>query len=167
MGSFYLQAAKDLEPRDRWDVARSWCSAINCWDHSDVLSGVIAECGDVLPEEVYPVLADWRTNDNPWLRRQSLVGLLFYARFRRSPPPADIVLSAVAALLDDTEYYVQKGLGWTLRECFIAYPDRTLEYLRSHAGEISPVAWPAACEKLTPSQKEPITQIRKAARRAL
>ena len=144
-----------------WDLVRAWADAINCWDQSDTLSGVYAALHEAAPKTVFPTLKAWNRDADPWKRRQSLVSLFYYAQLRRRHPPVSKVLPLVRALLDDEDYYVQKGLGWTLRESFNVYPERTLAFLAKHAGDIRPAAFSAAVEKLTAEQKAAVKALRK------
>jgi len=148
-----------------WALLQDWCGAINCWDQSDTLSGHVADLLERNPKAVWPVLEAWNTNADPWKRRQSLVGLFFYARSRTKMPPVSRVLSLVTARLEDDHNYVQKGLGWTLRECFNAYPEKTFAYLMKHAGDIRPDAFSAAVEKVSAGQKAEIKAVRKVKRK--
>ena len=149
-----------------WPQIAPWAARINCWDQSDGLSGVYSACHEAEPELVYPGLVAWNTSTNPWERRQSLVSLFFYARVRQRQPRLDQVLPLVEARLTDPHYYVQKGLGWCLRECFNAYPGPTLEFLRDHAGTLAPAAWQAATEKLDPADKAALKARRASAKRS-
>ncbi len=136
-----------------WPLLKSWATDINCWDHSDGLSAFYAAHLEAMPTTVYPVLAAWNDSANSWQRRQSLVSLFFYARFRTKQPQLGRVLPLVEARLGDPDYYVQKGVGWCLREAFNVYPARTLAFLRKHAGALDPAAWQAATEKLDAADK--------------
>ena len=148
----------------RWVLVQDWCGALNCWDQSDTLSAHVAQALEERPKTVWPVLETWNGDKDPWKRRQSLVGLFFYTRFRKKTPPITKVLKLVTACSDDEDYYVQKGVGWTLRECYNAYPSKTFAYLKKHAGDIHPDAFSAAVEKVTASEKAEIKALRKARR---
>ena len=157
---FFIEKAA-IPANTRFDLVRGWVGSINCWDQSDTLSHVVSDAMESDMNETLPVLETWLEDSNPWLRRQALVGLMFYARFRKNFPLAETTLHFVAVRLDDDAYYVQKGLGWCLRECFHVYPDETLEFLRSNARDIRPAAWQAATEKLAPHIKAEIKALRK------
>eukprot|EP00435_Cladocopium_sp_Y103_P078850 s1_g2589.t1 len=150
----------------RWALVQDWCSSINCWDQSDTLSAYVALALEQKPKTVWPVLQAWNGDADPWKRRQSVVGLFFYTRFREKCPPVTRSLKMITALLEDDDYYVQKGVGWSLRECYNAYPDTTFRYLLKHAGAIHPDAFSAALEKVSHQEKAEIKEIRKAARQA-
>jgi len=159
---FFVYSRKETDDgADLWALVRGWADAINCWDQSDTLSGVYATLHEAAPKMVFPTLKAWNRDSDPWKRRQSLVSLFYYAQLRRRYPPVSRVLPLVRALLEDEHYYVQKGLGWTMRESFNAYPVPTLEFLAKHAGDIRPAAFSAAIEKLTAEQKATIKALRK------
>ncbi|MHA1546410.1 MAG: DNA alkylation repair protein [Alphaproteobacteria bacterium] len=163
---YFLESLEPLpSPALLWPQIAPWAGGINCWDQSDGLSGVYSACHEKDPALVYPDLAAWNTSANPWERRQSLVSLFFYARVRAHQPPLNKVLPLVEARLADPHYYVQKGLGWCLRECFNAYPRQTLIFLNRHAASLAPAAWQAATEKLAPADKAALKKKRMRAKR--
>ena len=63
--------------------------------------------------------------------------------------------------MDDKEYYVQKGIGWALREASNVYYDYTLDFIMQHIKEIKPAAYSAAIEKLQPNHLEQVKVLRK------
>ena len=63
-------------------------------------------------------------------------------------------------LLDDDHYYVQKGVGWALREAWNVYPEETFEFLKKHAHRIATAGWTAATEKLAPRDKKILLKAR-------
>ncbi|HBM88841.1 MAG: DNA alkylation repair protein [Parvibaculaceae bacterium] len=158
------QFAPELGFGDRWALIRGWCSTINCWDQSDTLSAHVARALEEKPKMVWPVLQAWNSDADPWKRRQSVVGLFFYTRFRAKLPPVARSLKTITALLKDEDYYVQKGVGWALRESYNAYPEQTFLYLKKHAGTIHPDAFSAALEKVSLHEKAEIKKIRKVVR---
>lgn len=160
-GFFIESRANDVPLPDLWTVTREWAASINCWDQSDTLSGVYAKLLEAKPDRVLPTLMDWNASENPWLRRQSLVSLLYYARFRKHVPDRTLVFDHVRARLFDDDYYVQKGVGWTIREAYNVWPEETLSFMQHHVLELSTAAWQAATEKLSPEQKAPLKAARK------
>lgn len=158
------QFAPALEFDARWALVQDWCSTLNCWDQSDTLSAHVARALEEKPKIVWPVLQAWNGDTDPWKRRQSVVGLFFYTRFRDKCPPVTRSLKLITALLGDEDYYVQKGVGWALREAYNAYPEQTFRYLKKHAGAIHPDAFSAALEKVSVEEKAEIKKIRKSVR---
>ncbi|MCK5682604.1 DNA alkylation repair protein [bacterium] len=102
-----------------------------------------------------------RISGNPWKRRQSVVGLIEYFSKRKKVLPFVHLIRVVEPLLDDPEYYFQKGIGWTLREIYNAYPDKTLCYIKKYLLSISPIAYSAATEKIDKRIKQNFNKERK------
>ncbi len=135
---------RDLRLQNWRDVV-SLAEEIDNWAHSDTLSSMLAE---LLEERssLYPLYRKWNQHKNPWLRRQSLVGLYCYARLRSRPLPAAKSLPLVKALLRDPHFYVQRGVGWTLREIDRVDSAKQRAFVRRNLLQISPVAWYATSE---------------------
>jgi 3-methyladenine DNA glycosylase AlkD len=148
-----------------WNLTKQWVSKVDNWAHSDQLSTIFSELLEKEPEMIYAQYQIWNTSVNPWERRQSLVGLLNYSKLRKVVLPFANLTAMVIPLLKDEDYFVQKGIGWTLREMGNVYPDETLALLTENIAIISPVAFTAAIEKLSTDTKEQLKQLRKAARK--
>ncbi len=138
-----------------------WLGRVDNWAHSDEMSGHTARFFEHDPTFMKDVIETWSVSKNPWLKRQSLVGILFYARFRKSAPPAKFILGLIERHIDDDHYYVQKGIGWTLRECWMFYPRDTLAYMMKNAARIPAAGWTAATERLSAKEKARLKAARK------
>lgn len=115
---FFGQSLRDHAVLARcWPTLRGWVDLVSDWPHSDGLSATYVRVLEAAPDKVYPVLRRWNRARNPWKRRQSIVSLLYYGSMRARPLPAAQVLPLVAPLIADPDRFVQKGVGWTLREC--------------------------------------------------
>jgi 3-methyladenine DNA glycosylase AlkD len=90
---------------------------------------------------VYPQLEAWNREADQWLRRISLVSLIHYSGKNAVFMPLDRVLPLVTACLADEREYVQKAVGWVLREMGNAYPDEVGAYLEEHRAAISAAAF--------------------------
>ena len=55
----------------------------------------------------------------------------------------------VSPLLKDKDYYVQKGVGWTLREAIQAYPKEVGKFIDQFVNDLSPIAFTTVCEKIS------------------
>lgn len=122
------------------------------WWISDTLSSIYTRLLDH-DRSLYQTLAQRNTSDNLRKRRQSLVSVYYYARGRKNPLPYVDALVLLEPLLYDSDYYVQKAVGRTLREMYHLYPEQTLAWIRLHVSDIHPRAWQAATEKLTKDDK--------------
>ena len=161
---FFLeqQVAKKDQLRAIWETSASWQDDVNDWGLCDALAKLNTKALEAYPQDVYPELARWNKSENPWKRRQSVVSLLYFYRTKKSYLPFDKIAALVTPLLPDKEYYVQKGVGWTLREMHSVYPELTFEYDQKHIRSISPIAFTIAIEKMTAAEKDSLKSIRKA-----
>ncbi len=149
-----------------FNTVRQWLNRCDCWEHSDDLSKIYAQVFEENPDWVMPWYRKWNANKNPWKRRQSVVGLIEYAQKRQAVQPFVVLISFIKPLLGDDAYYVQKGVGWTLREIYNLYPEQTLNFFEDYLTDIQPAAWSAAVEKLSPARRQSFNQARARHRRA-
>lgn len=149
---------------DDWKTLKKWTNKIDNWAHSDVISGIFADLLERYPEEIYPQLQKWNGSKKSWQRRISLTSLMLYYRLRKKVLPANKILPLVRARLADEDPYVQKAVGWTLRECGQAYPSETAEFIRQHITQLSATAFSYATEKWSARAKRGLKEARKKAR---
>ena len=148
-----------------WQYLKSWVSKIDNWPHSDSLSGFYSYLLESKPSMVLPQFKKWNKSKKPWERRQTLVGLVHYHSKRKEVLPFETMIPFVENLLDDKDYFVQKGVGWALREIGHAYPKKTFAFLKKHYAHITGIAFAAASEKVSTQQKEELKKLRKEARK--
>lgn len=150
--------------KTHWPRLKKWSSRIDNWAHSDTLSGIYARIHEDSPADVYETLKKWNTSKNPWLRRLSLVSLLFYSSQRKKVPPLSKVTALLKPQLTFDHYYVQKGVGWTLREAGNVYPDAVYAFIEKNIHDISAHAFSAAAEKMSIKQRDHLKRLRKRSR---
>lgn len=165
MALYFYQRKPPL--RTEIPVLASWVKRCTCWEHSDDFSKIFADATERYPDLMVPILLEWNGASGSWYRRQSLVSLMEYAPKRKQFLPFELMSNQVLNLLKDEEYYVQKGVGWTLRELYRAYPQKTLQLLKKHISAISPIAYTAAVEALPKAIRDDFRQERKANRTQL
>lgn len=152
--------------QELYAILPEWIDYTDNWAHSDTLSKFYK--GFLESEKFKPsfikTIKEWNNDANLWKRRQSLVSLYYYARSKKSFLPYKETERLIHNLIDDKEYFVQKGLGWTLRESYNVYPKETFNYISQHASKISSTAFSAAVEKMSTKQKEVLKTKRKSSR---
>ena len=144
-----------------------WIKQVRCWEHSDDLSKIFAQALEENPQWVLPRLKKWNKSKNPWERRQSVVSLIEYHGKREKVLPFKELISFIHPLLADEDYYVQKGVGWTLREIYCIYPKQTMKFFEKHLNAIQATAYSASVEKLDKKTKADFRQQRKKYRESL
>ena len=147
-----------------WPVVCRWTARVDNWCHSDGLSSLYSWILAGEPERVYPQLEQWNRAADQWLRRISIVSLIHYTGKNAVFLPLERALPLVTECLEDEREYVQKAVGWVLRELGRAYPDGVRAYLEQHIASLSGVALTRAVERLGPGEKEQLRALRKAAR---
>jgi 3-methyladenine DNA glycosylase AlkD len=154
-------ATRPEELKALWPVVVRWQNQIDDWPLCDALSKIYTKILEIMPEEVYEQLKAWNSDGNPWKRRQSLVSLLYYSRTKKQYLKFNEIEPLITNLLTDKEYYVQKGLGWTLRELHNVYPTDTKQYLKQQIRSVSPIAFTIAIEKLDTTSINELKTLRK------
>lgn len=157
---------KNTDKRELYKIITRWVDHVDNWGHSDTLSKLYTRFLEMeeFEKPFLETLKKWNRHKNPWLRRQSMVALLYYARTKNQHPPFKTIIALVSTQLEAQEYYVQKGLGWTLRESYNVYPDLTYKFVSDNFHKVSPVAFTAAIEKMSEKEKNSLKQKRKAYR---
>jgi 3-methyladenine DNA glycosylase AlkD len=144
-----------------WPIIVKWQDQVDDWPLCDALAKIYTKTLVVAPVKVYGQLKKWNKNHDLWKRRQSVVSLLYYSRTKKTHLPFPKIEKLVTALLSDKEYYVQKGVGWTLREMYTVYPKETFPYLVKHIKAINSIAFTIAIEKMSAQLKVPLKTLRK------
>ncbi len=153
-----------LDSRELWQTTMNWTGKVDNWAHSDSLSAIYSYLLEIETKSVYSRLKLWNSSRNPWERRQSIVGLMEYSRKRSKVLAVNKLLPMVKPLLTDENYFVQKGVGWTLREVGNVYPNETWNFLLKHHSVITSVAFSPAIEKLDTERRVRIKALRKKTR---
>jgi 3-methyladenine DNA glycosylase AlkD len=156
----YFEAMPVAYLHQRWRRLKQLAAGIENWAESDLLSGLIAKVREYDSDTVMPVLYQWNTSKQFWLRRQSLVSLFYYQRHRKIQPLVDDVFALLQPLLADREHYVQKGVGWTLREAVQVYPQHTLAFIDQYCEQLSSTAFTTVMEKTPAAEKQAFKQRR-------
>jgi 3-methyladenine DNA glycosylase AlkD len=161
---FFLERhiKKENELREMWPVIVHWQDQVDDWGLCDALAKIYTKILVVTPDEVYAQLRQWNSDPNLWKRRQSVVSLLYYSRTKKQFPTFGQIEALITPLLSDKEYYVQKGVGWAMREWRSVYPAETLAWLKEHIRSVSAIAFTIAIEKLDAATVAELKAFRKA-----
>ncbi len=143
-----------------------WMDRCECWWHGDDLAKIYATIVEDHPRWILPTLRRWNRSANRWRRRNSMVSLIEYASKRLRVLPYAELIGFVEPLLDDDEFYVAKGLGWTLREIGNVYPTEVAGFLERHAHRLQPQAWTGATKNLPRAARTTLMERRRARRDA-
>ncbi len=119
---------KDLNPKSMRLIEfmilnKSW------WDTIDYISSNIV--GGIFIS--YPELIDcytdkWVDSDNIWLKRTALLFQLKY----RSETNEKLLFENILKLSDSDEFFIQKAIGWSLREYSKHEPARVIKFVKKN-----------------------------------
>jgi 3-methyladenine DNA glycosylase AlkD len=155
---------KNIKPEILWPILQTWVKRIDNWAHSDSLSSFYSKIFLVFPHDVYSQLLSWSDSENLWERRQSVVVIACIMRNKKALLSFEESTDSIENLLSDKEYYVQKGIGWALREICRHYPEEQMQFLFKNASQMSSTAFATATEKIDAIEKENLKIMRKNAR---
>lgn len=104
------------------------------WGHTDVLCGLILSL--FLKKGIVGIetLGKWVTSPSKWKRRAVPVTLIEYLDVNQE---LEQYFEVIEPLMTDKEIFVQKGLGWLLRETWKRDPQKTEAFLmkwKDHCG---------------------------------
>jgi 3-methyladenine DNA glycosylase AlkD len=107
-------------------------------------------------------VVSWSRSGNPWRQRASAVA--FVNEARHGEHTTDIIRVS-ERLVKNSHRFVQLGMGWVLRELWLAEPSVVVAFLRAHHSSISREGLRYAIEKMPPAQQQRLLKEHSAARR--
>ena len=102
----------DLPKLEHLVVTKSW------WDTVDILDRVVGSLVADHPE-LEEVLLKWSLSDNIWLRRVAIDHQLL----RKEKTDVHLMEKILLNNLDQTEFFINKAIGWALRDYSKTNPD--------------------------------------------
>ena len=83
------------------------------WDSVDsIASNLTSRYFKKFPEQIVPVTGKWNQSSNMWLQRSSLLFQLLY----KQQMDTDLLKKYILHLRDSNEFFIQKAIGWILRQ---------------------------------------------------
>ncbi|KIN64662.1 DNA alkylation repair enzyme superfamily [Sulfitobacter noctilucicola] len=139
-----------------WELIASWTPDFDSWaiaDHA-CMAGQKRLVAD--PSRLDTV-AEWVKSDHMWTRRAALVSTLPWTK-QNHPKPAELeardrVLDWAAELTTDHQWFIQKAIGWWLRELSKHDAARTTAFIDKYGTQMKPFAVKEALRILKKSQQ--------------
>lgn len=98
---------QDLELLEYMASNKQW------WDSIDPIATKLMGAYFLLyPEQRIPAVSRWLEGDDFWLQR---CGILFQLKYR-AQTDTDLLTSAILPVRQSNEFFIQKAIGWALRE---------------------------------------------------
>ena len=103
-------------------VTKSW------WDTVDTIAGgPVGIHFQRFPEVREKYLAKWRASDNFWLRRTTILFQLNY----KKETDFDLLCEIIRENLDSKEFFINKAIGWSLRQYARVDPKAVTRFVKS------------------------------------
>jgi len=161
---FYLPLARRGPRSELWPVVRGWIERVDNWAHADGLANLYSHLLERQQAAVYPTLQAWNSDDDEWRRRISLVSLIHYSGKNAVFLEPALMLPLVANCLGDDRYYVQKAVGWVLRELSGADLDAATTFIEEHLDTLGSIAFARAVERLGAGERAVLRERRRGLR---
>jgi 3-methyladenine DNA glycosylase AlkD len=129
----------DLALIEELITTKSW------WDTVDGLASWI--CGPYFqkfPEKTRPITDAWAVSQNMWLRRTSILFQLGY----KVKTDAKILTDHIEKNLGSDEFFINKAIGWSLRELGKVEPDFVRQYIAKMESKLHPLSIREALKNL-------------------
>lgn len=134
-----------------WALIKSWVPDFDGWaiaDHASMAGHRRLMADPARIDEVEP----WTTSDHLWTRRAALVITLPWARLNNPKPEEtavrERVLGWAAGYVDDRAWFIQKAVGWWLRDLSKHDAARVRVFLDAHGARMKPFARKEAAKHL-------------------
>ena len=98
-------AYEDIEKIRFFIVNKSW------WDTTDFLCKVVGDIG-LRDERVGGLMLSWSAEENIWIKRTAILFQLAY----KNKTDTELLEKIIAGCLGSGEFFVNKAIGWALRE---------------------------------------------------
>jgi 3-methyladenine DNA glycosylase AlkD len=120
---------EDIPAVMNWLVQESW------WDTVDMIaSNVVGDIARRYPEARDQYLEEWILADNMWLNRTCLIFQLKY----KEEVDLKRLFRYIGILNSDSRFFIQKAIGWSLRQASKCYPQEIRTFIDSQ--ELSKLA---------------------------
>jgi 3-methyladenine DNA glycosylase AlkD len=150
-----LELPKVQPSQDLWNLILSFLNDIDNWAIEDQLAKAAQKC--ILEDEKrLDDIEKWTEHSSFWVRRAALVYTLPFAKPKRNP---ERMLKWAAKYASDKEWFIQKAIGWWLRELGTHNPEAVFLFLKEHWINLQKVAKKEATRKLSAKWTEKISSL--------
>ncbi|WP_026555196.1 DNA alkylation repair protein [Arthrobacter sp. 35W] len=114
------------------------------WDHVDGIAGRIWELLEAHPGRMGPLLRNWSVHEDFWFRRSAIIAQLP----AKEATDTALLAEVVEPNLGESEFFVRKAIGWSLRQYARTDPAWVLAYVAANRSRLSPLSTREAMKHL-------------------
>ena len=122
---------KELRPED-FPKLKELAQTKSWWDSIDQLDLIIGEITFHYPE-TKQVMLDWSKDQDFWLRRIAIDHQLM----RKEKTDTDLLEKVILNNLGQSEFFINKAIGWSLRNYSKVNPDWVRAFIDQHASQMA------------------------------
>jgi 3-methyladenine DNA glycosylase AlkD len=116
----YQPNTEDIDWYEYMVVRKSW------WDTVDFIANkLMGKYFKAFPDQRKVYVQKWLDSDNIWLQRSAL---LFQLKYKKDLD-RDLLAFTIKTLLPTKEFFINKAIGWVLREYSRTNPNWVLEFV--------------------------------------
>ncbi|WP_323777134.1 DNA alkylation repair protein [Leisingera sp.] len=146
-----LTQARIKEDAPVWELLQAWVPGFDSWAIADHACSAISKRLQAAPDRLDTVEA-WTRSDHMWSRRAALVATLPWAKMNNLKPAdqqrRERILGWAASYVPDRNWFIQKAIGWWLRDLSKHDAERTRVFLVEHGAAMKPFARKEAAKYL-------------------
>ncbi len=123
------------------EMISQWIDDADTWSIIDPLCTVCLGTLIIRSPQVEQIISGWRSSDNIWRRRATVVPYLHLAKksiFREEY--SSRILSGIIPHLQDDEFFVAKAVGWVLRELSRRDPSVVRDFIYRNRDNMVPLS---------------------------
>lgn len=117
---------KDIPKIKKLIITKSW------WDTVDGIDVIVGETALKYPE-INKTLIKWSKDKNIWLRRIAIDHQLL----RKEKTNTELLSEIIENNLNDTEFFINKAIGWVLRDYSKTNPDWVRDFIEKNKDKMS------------------------------
>lgn len=121
--------SEDLMKIKKYITMKSW------WDTVDGLDGVVGSLVLRYPE-LKETMVEWSLEDNIWIRRVAIDHQLLF----KGRTDTDLLAQIIQNNLNDTEFFINKAIGWSLRDYSKTDPEWVRNFLNENKPSMAPLS---------------------------
>lgn len=107
------------------------------WDTVDfIASNLAGEHFKRFPDTIIPYTERWMSSEDKWLQR---IALLFQLKYKKNTDLA-LLTNYIERLSGSKEFFINKAIGWILREYSKTDAGWVAGYVESHASQLAPLS---------------------------
>lgn len=121
--------ADDIPAIKQLIITKSW------WDTVDGLDELLGHLALDTPA-VEQIMLDWSQEENFWLRRVAIDHQLL----RKEKTNTDLLAQIICHNLNDTEFFINKAIGWSLRDYSKTNPTWVQHFIETYRSQMAPLS---------------------------